>query len=293
MTGGVLTSSPTQFNLRQFLLSNVLLVLALALLILPTTWDLAHHLWQTPEQGHGPIVLAMLLWLFWSQREAFAALPTQPQPSLGLLLCLVSLPFYVLGRSQSILLFEVGSFIPLMAGVLLFTRGPRAIRLYWFALLFMVFLVPLPGAVVDAVTGALKSQISAIAEELLYAVGYPIARSGVMLVIGPYQLLVADACSGLHSMFSLLAVGSLYTYMTNHSSHLRNVLLILAILPMAFLANVVRVIVLILVTYHFGDAAGQGFVHDFAGLVLFSVALIGMFALDKVLGFVLPDRKPA
>ncbi len=145
------------------------------------------------------------------------------------------------------------------------------------------FLVPLPGFFVDALTGPLKQLVSAIAEQLLYAAGYPIARSGVVLTIGQYQLLVADACSGLNSMFSLSALGLLYLYLMRYKSWLHNGLLLASILPIAFCANIVRVMILMLVTYHFGDAAGQGLMHGFFGMVLFVIALLILFGFDSLL----------
>jgi len=164
----------------------------------------------------------------------------------------------------------------------------------WFPVLYLVFMIPLPGSLVDAITGPLKNWISDIVESLLYAVGYPIARMGVILSIGQYQLLVADACSGLHSMFSLTALGTLFMYMMGRKSRLHNAIMLAAILPVAFVANIVRVVVLVLVTYHLGDEAGQGFLHGTAGIVLMIVALGILFALDALLKVVLrePPRHP-
>jgi exosortase len=157
------------------------------------------------------------------------------------------------------------------------------LRTFWFALLFIAFLVPLPGIFVDAVTGPLKQNVSAIAEQLLYTAGYPIARNGVVLTMGQYQLLVADACSGLNSMFSLSAVGLLYIHLMRYDYWLHNGLLLASILPIAFCANIVRVMVLVLVTYHFGDAAAQGFSHGFAGMLLFVIALMILLGVDALL----------
>jgi exosortase B len=189
----------------------------------------------------------------------------------------------VVGRSQDILLFDIGAQIPVLAGALLILRGSGALRAAWFSLLYIAFMVQLPGILVDALTGPLKQWISVIAEQILYAVGYPIARNGVVLTIGQYQLLVADACSGLHSMFSLSALGLLYMYLTARKSWLHNGLMMASILPIAFVANIVRVMVLILITYHLGDAAGQGFLHGFAGIVLLISAMLSLFALDSLL----------
>jgi exosortase len=118
---------------------------------------------------------------------------------------------------------------------------------------------------------------------VLYAVGYPIARSGVILQIGQYQLLVADACAGLHTLFSLEAMGLLYLNVVRHTSLLRNIALAVLIVPISFAANVIRVMVLALITYHFGDEAGQGFLHGFAGMVLFMTALMFIIATDSAL----------
>jgi exosortase len=149
-------------------------------------------------------------------------------------------------------------------------------------------MIPLPNMLVDIVTGPLKQQISELAEMVLYWFGYPIARSGVTLSIGNYQLLVADACSGLHSMFSLSAMGLLYLYIMQYRSWVRNGVLIASLLPIAFFANTVRVIILVLITYYFGDETGQGFIHEFAGILLFLVSILFLFAFDNLLGWILP-----
>jgi exosortase B len=269
-------------------------VLGLMVLYVPTYWTLAHGIWNSDEQAHGPIVLVVALYLIWQHRSVFTQDSIVP-PSLGemawgWILLVIGLLAYALGRSQDILIFEIGSQIPVILGALLITLGIRAARTLWFALFFLVFMIPLPGFFVDAATGPLKQYISIISENVLYAVGYPIARSGVTLTVGPYQLLVADACSGLHSMFSLSAMGLLYLYLMQHTRISRNLVIMAAILPIAFVANVVRVMVLVLVTYHLGDEAGQGFLHGFAGIMLFVIALLFLFVLDWGLGFIFPDR---
>lgn len=270
------------------------IVLGLLVLYVPTYWMLAHGIWNSDEQAHGPIVLVVALFLIWQNRVVFmdnaSTQPTRVEVATGWTLLVVGLLAYALGRSQDILLFEVGSQIPVILGALLITLGIKSARALWFALFFLVFMIPLPGFVVDAATGPLKQYISVIAEQVLYAAGYPIARSGVTLTVGPYQLLVADACSGLHSMFSLSAMGLLYLYLMRRTSIARNLIIMVAILPIAFSANIVRVMVLVLVTYHLGDEAGQGFLHGFAGIMLFIIGLLFLFALDGILGYIFPDR---
>ena len=270
------------------------IVLGLLVLYVPTYWMLAHGLWNSEDYAHGPIVLVVTLFLIWQQRAVLLHgekdSPGRIEMIAGWMLLVLGLLSYAIGRSQDIVILEIGSQIPVILGILLITLGLPAARALWFALFFLIFMVPLPGFVVDAATGPLKQYISVIAEQVLYAAGYPVARNGVLLIVGQYQLLVADACSGLHSMFSLSAMGLLYLYLMQRTSLARNLIIMAAIIPIAFAANIVRVIVLILVTYHLGDEAGQGFLHGFAGVMLFVIGLLFLFALDGVLGFFFPDR---
>ena len=247
-------------------------------------------IWQTEEQGHGAIILAVMLWLFWTLRHEIDAAPVKPVPMLGWPLFVVGLLAYFVGRVFDISILEFGSQPLIVAAALLLLRGTAAIRVAWFPLIYFIFMIPLPGVLVDAITGSLKGLIANIVESLLYTAGYPIARSGVILSIGPYQLQVADACSGLHSMFSLSALGTLFMYMMGRKSKLHLGIMLASILPIAFVANIIRVITLVLVTFYLGDEAGQGFLHGAAGMVLMLVALVFFFFLDMVLDKILPGR---
>ena len=273
------------------LVAFALLACGIALLYVPAYADLARTIWATDEQGHGPIILAVSIWLLYVKRHDVAALPVVPMPWLGWPLLVFALLFYALGRSQDIIMFEIASQILLLVAVLLLFLGKRALRALWFPLFFMIFMIPLPEALVAAVTAPLKSAVSAVASNLLYQAGYPVGRSGVVMTVGPYQLLVADACAGLNSMFTLEALGMLYMNLMRYTNPARNIVLALLLVPTAFVANIVRVMILVLVTYHFGDEAGQGFVHSFAGMVLFMVALGLMLVLDKVLGLLMPAHR--
>ena len=257
----------------------------------PVYWAASQGIWQSEEQGHGAIVLGVLVWLFWTLRQQIDDAPTVPMPGLGWPVFLFGLFVYFVGRVFDISILEFGSQPFVVAGALLLMKGMPAIRLAWFPLLYFVFMIPLPGILVDAITGSLKGLIANIVESLLYAVGYPIARSGVILSIGQYQLQVADACSGLHSMFSLSALGTLFMYIMGPKSKLHMGIMLVSILPIAFVANIIRVITLVLVTYYLGDEAGQGFLHGAAGMLLMLVALMFFFFLDAALDKLLPGRR--
>lgn len=253
----------------------------LALLYGPTWLDLAHGLWKEDPYAHGPLILAVTAWLLWRRRHALAG-DHRPAPVAGSLLLAFGIALYAIGRSQAIALFEVSSHIPVLAALVLVAAGWRALRALWFPLAFLAFLVPLPGFILEAATAPLKEFVSQAVEVLLYWTGYPIARSGVVLAIGKYQLLIADACSGLNSLYSLAALGCLYLYLTPRAGFVRGTLLLASVLPIAVIANVLRVLALVLITYHYGDEAGQSFLHEFAGFALFASALVMLFALDAM-----------
>jgi exosortase B len=260
------------------------IVVGLAVLYLPSLWDLFNGVWSEDAQMHGPIVLGISCWLLYRNWPAMLEASHGEQNSAwGWPIFVFGLLLYALGRSQDILLFEIGSVIWLLIGIALINLGPKALKAQWFALFFMLFMVPLPGVVVDTVTMPMKMAVSYVAEHVLFWVGYPIGRNGVILQIGQYMLLVADACAGLHTLLTLEALGLLYLNLVRRDSLVRNVGLAILIVPISFTANVIRVMALSLITYHFGDEAGQGFLHGFAGMVLFLSALLLIIAFDSAL----------
>lgn len=267
------------------------IMLGLIVLYVPTYYGLVTGVWGNDDQAHGPLVLAMVLFLAWKNREyLLSTVLTKTWPILGSFFLIFGLLSYVLGRSQDILILEIGSQIPVFTGILLLTRGTPALKAMWFPLFFIFFMIPLPGVFLDAVTLPMKMAVSYVVENVLFFFDYPIARTGVILQIGQYQLLVADACAGMHTLVSLEALGLLYLNIVKHDSLFRNVTLAILIVPISFTANVIRVLVLTLVTYYYGDAAGQGFVHGFAGMVLFVVALMLIMGVDSALQYFVKRR---
>jgi exosortase B len=255
-------------------------VLALALPSYARMWT---SIWETEAYEHGPMMIAIVAWLVWRQREKLATMPPAPALGSGFVLLGLGVFTYYIGRVINLPLLELGAQVLLLPALVLLAWGWAAVRTLWFALLFMVFAVPLPGFVLVAMTSQLKQWVSVVAEALLYQAGYPIARDGVVITIGQYPMLVADACSGLNSLYTLSAVGLLYVYLTYTPGLWRNATLLAAIIPMAIVANIVRVMLLILLTYHHGYEAGQGFMHGLSGILLFIVALMGLIFMDTLL----------
>ena len=267
-----------------------ILVGVLALYV-PTFYDLLDGLWATEEQAHGAIILALSIWLMYRQWPYMMERSEgRPSSIFGWAVFAIATLLYIIGRPQEIMAFEIGSFIWMLGAILMIKRGIGALKVMWFPLFFMLFMIPLPGTIVIFLTMPMKTAVSSVAENMLFLAGYPIARSGVTLQIGQYQLLVADACAGLQTLLTLESLGLFYLNVVRHTSVFRNVALAIMIIPISFCANVIRVVTLTLITYYFGDKAGQGFLHQFAGMVLFFSGLILILGIDRLLQFIVNAR---
>jgi exosortase B len=251
-------------------------------------------LWNKGEHSHGPIMLSLSLWLMWVRWREFEGTTDGGAPGCWLAwpLFLLGTVFYVPGRALGIIYFEVFAFIPMMTGLVALIGGYRLLNALKFPLFFLIFMVPIPGFVLEPISQFVKLHISIVVTEILWHLGYPISHTGVVLTIGRYQLLVADACAGMRTLFMLEAMGIFYLNVIRHTSLFRNVVLSILIVPISFTANMMRVMFLALLTYHFGDEVGQGYLHGFAGIVLFAIALVLIMSVDAFLRFIAARGAP-
>ena len=262
---------------------SVLLILGLVAFCLPTMKFVIQQSWSGEEGAHGPIVLATGLWLLvreWEYARSFAK--PAPVRTVWLLLAIfVSLQIFA--RITQIVELE-GYFMYVTILVVLYALiGFESLRKLWFPLFYIAFIFPPPETLVAFVTVPMKIWLSKAAIGFLQLLNYPIGGEGVTIYIGQYELLVAAACSGINSIVSLSAISLFYIYMRHRANWLYSGLLVLLIVPVALVANFFRVLILILLTYHAGEAAAQGFLHNFAGVAMFAIALLTIFAADEVL----------
>jgi exosortase B len=263
-----------------------LMFTGLAAMFLPTLWELfvVSGLWLDDEHSHGPIILSISLWLLGKRwREGPDLSSFKPMPTLVWACFIIAAALYIPGRAFDIIYFETGAFIWALAGIILMAGGVGLLNKLKFPLIFMLFMVPLPNPLVGPLSSVMKLAVSAVTVNILAWFDLPVARNGVVIYLGQYQLLVADACAGMRTLFMLEALGILYLNLVHYPSKLRNIMLPILIIPISFTANVVRVIVLSLITYYWGNAAGQGFLHGFAGMVLFLAGLLMMSGADSLL----------
>jgi exosortase len=242
--------------------AGLLVVVGLLLLYIPTYRDIAATYWDTERGAHGLVVLGMWFWLLWRERAALTgARLTPPASVVGWVAIVLGAICYALGRSQQMFQLEAGSQLLLLPGISLVLLGPSSTRRLWFVWLFLAFTVPLPGSLVDALLVPMKELIAAAVTQSLYSWGLPIGRDGVVIYIGPYQLFIADACSGLNQLVALAAIGLLYVRVAGRRSVALTAVLLFAIAPIAVFANLLRVLSLVLATYYGGDLLGRQ-LHD-------------------------------
>jgi exosortase len=250
---------------------------------LPTYLTLAGGAWRTEQEGHGPLIMLAAAWLAWQQRGKLDSLELRPATAAGWIILLPSLLLMAVARSQDIPMIEVATQTPVLLGCLLLVGGWPLARIFAFPLAFLMFSVPPPNWLLDQFTVPLKSWISDIVSNFLYGLGYPVAQNGVMIMIGSYELMVKDACSGMNSIFALSAIGIFYVHEFVQHDPIRKVILVLSIVPITILANFFRVLTLVLGAYYLGIDTIEGLFHDLTGIALFVFALLLFFFLDSSL----------
>jgi exosortase len=271
-----------------FALDDLPLFLGLGVLAVPTFMTLGKQVWSTEAGAHGPIVLAVGAWLLVRELTAAKGLVKPGSLLLTLAGVVVSLAFYVFGRAFDFISLEVAGLYGTAVSALYSRIGMRALLHLWFPVFYLAFLIPPPGWFIDQFTAPLKQFVSWASMTSLSAAGIPVAREGVTIYVAAYRLLVEDACSGLNSLVGLVAVSLLYIYLLRGSNVRYAALLVAATIPIAVLGNILRIMTLILLTYFFGDEVAQGFLHQAAGMFLFVVDLLLVFALDRLLWGILP-----
>lgn len=264
-------------------------------LYLPAYLEFAQDAWRRDENAHALIVMAIAAGAAGVRlaTERFS-LTTKPlEIAVGALFLLAGVIMALIGRWTEADLLASASQAPVALGAALALFGLAGARRLWFPIALTLYLVIWPGWMLDALTGPLKIAVSEAVASALYAAGLPVAHSGAVIAAGPYQLLVADACTGLNSLIALTAIGAVYLYMIKHKDWRVNAAVLLALVPIAIFVNICRVTLLVLITYFLGFDAGQGFLHEGAGLLMFAVALALVFAIDSFAVFLLTQRRKA
>ncbi len=280
---GVEASVSTRESSRPFV-ELFLVAVGIALLYYPLVGYLVEKWENQPEFSHGYLIPAISLYLVWRRREEIARAPRDPS-TLGVWIAGASLAVLLLANLGAIKTVACYSLIMLLVGVVLAIWGTAVLRLVLFPIVFLVFAIPVFTFVMTPVTFAMKLVAAKLSVGTISAVGIPVYRDGAVLILPNGALEVADACSGIRSLFALMALGAVYAYLFVGPAWVR-VLIFLAGIPIAIFANFLRVTFLTIVAYSFGiDATTPGpslfvngkphwgtVIHDASGFAVFLIA---------------------
>lgn len=270
--------------------SLILLIVMLGVAA-PTLYRLGVQVWSKEVGAHGPIVLATAAWLIWRRFPAMQAEGVNGNAFIAFGAAVISLAVYVFGRAYDLISLEAAGMYGFGVTLLYSRFGFRTLLRNWFPIFYLGLLLPIPGWMLDEFTAPLKLLVTTLSAGIVIPLGIPLVQEGVTMTAGPYQLLVEDACSGLNSLIGLVAITMFYIYLLRNASWRYSLFLIALIIPIAVLSNVIRIVILILLTYYFGDAVGQGFLHVTAGLFLFALSLLLMFLIDSIASRFWPGAK--
>lgn len=259
-------------------------IVGFLLIAIPALIDMAQQTWSSESGTHAPIVLATGAWLLYNNGLRLSGARRGAGTSWIASLCLLAaLIVYIFGRAFGFLFLEGVGLYVVFVTLIYRLFGRAELHKQAFPLFYLTFVIPLPNWLLHPVTGPLQNLVSWAAAGVVSAAGYPVARQGVALFVGPYQLLVEDACSGLNSLIGLIAISLFYIYIIHRGSWRYALTLVLFIIPIAIFVNMIRVTVIMLICYHLGDAAAQGIMHATTGMVLFVFSLTLIFLIDKLL----------
>ncbi len=255
--------------------------LAFALLAIATLIRMATLSWSTEGGAHGPIVLVTGAWLFYRSRAQLGQARPFALPAFAALLPLLLL--WMFGRITSLLAVESVALYGVGLTLLVGHYGAGVLRRFWFPLLYFLFLITPPENWMVVGTQPLKLALSSLAVDVTSAFGMVVGRTGVIIQVDGYQLLVATACSGVNSLFGICAITSLYVYLMHGSEPRYAAILVAALLPVAILANLIRVVLLILITHFFGESVMEGVIHTITGMGMFILSLGLLLLIDQAL----------
>ncbi len=258
-----------------------------AWLYAPVLAKLAQQWWTDPNFSHGFFVPAFSLYVVWQDRERLRAVSPDPS-SWGLPLILFSLCTLILGVLGAELFLSRVSLIFLIGGMILFMRGRETFRAVVFPLAILFLMVPIPSILLNQITFPLQILASKLSAWFLPLLGVPVFREGNVINLPAMPLEVADACSGIRSLLSLTSLAIMYGYLLEKRIKVR-VILALASIPIAVVANGLRIVGTGLLVQYWDPDKAEGFFHAFSGWLIFVFSLLMLFALHQLI--TLRDRR--
>ena len=262
--------------------------------LLVTYWTVMAGLidaWSTDDNySHGFFIVPLAAYFAWERRAQFEQAPVRPA-LIGLLVVALGLMMLVAGTLGSEMFISRASLIGVVAGILLFLGGWSRLRVLFFPLAFLFLMIPLPALIFNKIAFPLQLLASNVGEYGINSLDIPILREGNVLILANAKLEVAEACSGIRSLVSLFTLGIVFGYFADRRLWVRS-FIALSTIPVAILANGLRVASAGVAAHNYGTAGVEGLFHEFSGWVVFVIAFLMMLALQRlVLRFAPPPAQ--
>ncbi len=244
--------------------------------------------WSHDENySHGFLIVPLAAYLVWERREQLRAMPMRPSMGLGLLAIVGSLGVLVAGLLGAELFLTRIAMIGTIVGGILFVLGLDHLKMLAFPVAVLLLMIPIPSILFNQIVFPLQLLASRVGELALSTAGIPVLREGNIIILANTTLEVAEACSGIRSLVSLLTLAIVYGYFTDRRQSIR-FLVALSAVPVAIFANGVRVAGTGIAAHYYGPAAAEGFLHTFSGWLVFGAAFAMLFGIIRVLLWVAP-----
>jgi exosortase len=244
-------------------------------------WSLVHQ-WASDENySHGFFVAPLALYFAWERRDALARASVRPGFG-GAVLLLLSLLVWMAGLLGAELFLTRVSLVGVIAGLVWFVWGREYLRVLAFPIAFLLLMIPLPAIIFNQIAFPLQLLASRVGETAIAAVGIPVLREGNVLQLPTRNLEVAEACSGIRSLVSLLMLAIVLGYFTERRTG-RRALIACAAVPIAIIANAVRVAGTAIASEWISPAASEGFFHAFSGWLMFVAAFLALLGVQRAI----------
>ncbi|HUY14168.1 MAG TPA: exosortase A [Terriglobia bacterium] len=237
--------------------------------------------WNDPNFSHGFFVPAFSAYLIWKERKRLATIPLKPSWT-GILIVFFSLGILTFGILGAELFSQRSSLVFLIAGFVVTFLGWDYFRAVFFPWAFLFLMIPIPEIILNQITMPLQFLASRLASSMLTFLNVPVLRDGNVIHLPDITLQVVEACSGIRSLVSLGTLAIIYGYLLESSIVIR-VLLVAASVPIAVIANGLRIMGTGLTGLYWDPDKAQGFFHEFSGWVIFIVSLLSLFLLHGLL----------
>jgi len=241
--------------------------------------------------SHGFLIVPIAAYFAWERRQKLLGATARPS-AFGLVVILGSLATLIAGILGAELFLTRMSMIGVTAGVVLFVLGWQHLRILAFPIAFLVLMVPIPALIFNQIAFPLQLLASRFGETTMMMIDIPVLREGNLIIMANTTLEVAEACSGIRSLVSLLTLGIIYSYFTDPRSGVR-VVTTLATIPIAIVANGLRVAGTGVAAHFYGEEAATGFFHTFSGWLVFVVAFVMLFVVMQLIQRITPQRPTA